>query len=111
MIGETAQHVQAYQLLQAEERRALGRDQPDADAAIDLQELAEILARALPQLGIPSCYLALYENPDDPTGFCRLIVAYDRQGRIALEAEGRRFPPTVAHRGLVALGATPQPGG
>jgi signal transduction histidine kinase/DNA-binding LacI/PurR family transcriptional regulator/AraC-like DNA-binding protein/ActR/RegA family two-component response regulator len=93
MIGETAQRVQAYQLLQAEEQaRTLGTINQMLSTAIDLPELTEILARALPQLGIPSCYLALYENPDDPAGFCRLMVAYDRQGRITLEAEGRRFP-------------------
>ena len=93
MIGETAQRVQAYRLLQTEEQaRTLGAINQMLSTAIDLPELTEILARALPQLGIPSCYLALYENPDDPTGFCRLMVAYDRQGRIALEPEGRRFP-------------------
>jgi signal transduction histidine kinase/AraC-like DNA-binding protein len=103
MIGETAQRVQAYRLLQAEEQaRTLGAINQMLSTAIDLQELAEILARALPQLGIPSCYLALYENPDDPTSFCRLIVAYDRQGRIALEAEGRRFPARqLAPEGLL----------
>ena len=93
MIGETAQRVQAYRLLQTEEQaRTLGAINQMLSTAIDLPELTEILARALPQLGIPSCYLALYEHPDDPTGFCRLMVAYDRQGRIALEPEGRRFP-------------------
>jgi signal transduction histidine kinase/DNA-binding LacI/PurR family transcriptional regulator/AraC-like DNA-binding protein len=93
MIGETAQRVQAYRLLQTEEQaRTLDAINQMLSTAIDLPELTEILARALPQLGIPSCYLALYEDPDDPTGFCRLMVAYDRQGRIALETEGRRFP-------------------
>jgi signal transduction histidine kinase/AraC-like DNA-binding protein len=93
MIGETAQRVQAFQMLQAEEQmRTLGAINQALSTAIDLPELTEILADALPRFGIPSCYLALYENPEDPTGFCRLIVAYDRQGRIALEAEGRRFP-------------------
>ena len=93
MIGETAQRVQAYRLLQTEEQaRTLGAINQMLSTAIDLPELTDILARALPQLGIPSCYLALYENPDDPTDFCRLMVAYDRQGRIALEPEGRRFP-------------------
>ena len=93
MVGETAQRVQAYRLLQAEEQaRTLGAINQMLSTAIDLPELTEILARALPQLGIPSCYLALYEDPANPTGFCRLMVAYDRQGRIALEPEGRRFP-------------------
>ena len=80
-------------MLQAEEQaRTLGAINQMLSTAIDLPELTEILARALPLLGIPSGYLALYENPDDLTGFCRLMVAYDRQGRIALEPEGRRFP-------------------
>ena len=67
MIGETAQRVQAYRLLQTEEQaRTLGAINQMLSTAIDLPELTEILARALPQLGIPSCYLALYEDPATP---------------------------------------------
>ena len=93
LIGETAQRVQAYQVLQTEEQaRKLGRINQALSATVDLRELADILARALPELGIPSCYLSLYEDPDVPADQSRLIVAYDRTGRVALEPDGRPFP-------------------
>ena len=93
LIGETAQRVQAYQVLQTEEQaRKLGRINQALNATVDLRELADILARALPELGIPSCYLSLYEDPDVPADQSRLIVAYDRTGRVALEPDGRPFP-------------------
>ena len=68
MVGETAQRVQAYRvLLQAEEQaRTLGAINQMLSTAIDLPELTEILARALPQLGIPSGYLALEPEPGRP---------------------------------------------
>jgi anti-anti-sigma regulatory factor len=56
-----------------------------------------VLAERLPGLGIPSCYLALYENPQPyvylqpAPEWSRLMLAYTDQGRIALEPEGRRF--------------------
>ncbi len=53
---------------------------------------APVLARDLPRLGIPSCYLSLYEDPKSPTEWSRLILAYDKRGRVELESGGRRFP-------------------
>ncbi|MFC1974977.1 substrate-binding domain-containing protein [Chloroflexota bacterium] len=57
----------------------------------DMARLADVLARNLPQLGIPSCYLSLYENPDAPAEWSRLILAYDQRGQVELEEGGRRF--------------------
>lgn len=63
----------------------------------DLRGLMDVLAAELPKLGIPSCYLALYE---DPQSYCypqpapewsRLILAYAENGRIPLDSAGQRF--------------------
>ena len=58
----------------------------------DINGLMDLLARDLPQLGIPSGYLSLYEDPSSPTEWCQLLLAYDESGRIELEPGGRRFP-------------------
>ena len=61
----------------------------------------EVVAQELPRLGIASCYLALYADPQVPHDMARLILAYDRRGRIELPAEGLPFaaaelaPPEV----------------
>ena len=106
LIGETAQRVQAYQVLETEEQaRKLGRINQALSATVDLGELADILARALPELGIPSCYLSLYEDPNAPTDQSRLIVAYDHDGRVELEPGGRAFPTAeLVPTGLVDQG-------
>lgn len=93
MVGETAQRTQGYRLLQAEvQMRMLSNISQMLSTAIDLSEITEILARELVQLGIPNCYLALYENSDIPTDYARLMIAYDRRGQMSLESGGTKFP-------------------
>jgi anti-anti-sigma regulatory factor len=58
----------------------------------DVDELMNIVARKLPRLGILSCYLSLYENPMAPAEWSTLILAYNKDGRVELEANGQRFP-------------------
>jgi len=60
--------------------------------------ILDVLARELPRLGIPRCYLALYEEtdtyryPDPPPEWARLVLAYTEQGRLELPPNGQRFP-------------------
>ena len=70
----------------------------------DVVELMTVLTQELPRLDIPSCYLSLYEDPQAPTRWSRLILAYNEMGRIDLGVEGRRFPSTH----LVPNGMLPQ---
>jgi DNA-binding LacI/PurR family transcriptional regulator/signal transduction histidine kinase len=111
LIGERAQRMQAFQVLQAEKRstvlREIGRE---LLAIIDVEALTDSLARGLPRLGIPSCYLSLYEDPQPyeypkpAPKWSRLILAYTEQGRMKLESGGRSFPS----RQLVPEGLWPQ---
>ncbi len=57
----------------------------------DMDGIMDVLAQDLPQLGISSCYLSLYEDPADPTSWARLLLAYDEHGRIPIEPGGVRF--------------------
>ena len=66
----------------------------------DMEELLDFLASLLPQLGIKSCFLCLYNKqasdeiiyhiPDR----LQLIMAYDENGRLPVPQEGLKFPST-----------------
>jgi len=93
LIGEMAHRNQAYQALRLERRTQLLRAiEASLITTFDTANLAEILAEQLIELDVSGCYLALYENPQDPTGWARLIMAYNEQGRAVLTDEGRSFP-------------------
>jgi len=92
-IGKTAQRLEAHRAVQSEQQAQMLREISQAlITTLDMQELIEVLAERLPQLGIPSGYLSLYEDPQKPTEWSRLLLAYNDRGRIPLEPEGRRFP-------------------
>ncbi|MBN1994315.1 MAG: GAF domain-containing protein [Anaerolineae bacterium] len=103
MIGETAQRVEAHQTLQAEQQaRALREISQTLITTFDMNELMDILARELPQLGITRCYLSLYENPDKPAELSRLILAYHEPGRITLETGKQCFSsPQLTPAGML----------
>jgi PAS domain S-box-containing protein len=104
-IGEAAQRAQAYQGLQEEQQaQALREIGETLSTTFDVVGLTDVLAQALPQLGIERCYLSLYEDPKAPAEWSRLMMAYDEKGRVALEPDGRRFP---THQ-LVPEGMLPQ---
>ncbi len=104
----------------ADRSRILLEISQDMMNAQDISQLTDVLARRLPELGIPKGYLALYEDPcpyvypqPAPT-WSRLVLAFDRQGRVQLEPEGRRFrsrqlvPQTLlSHDRVYAMVAMP----
>jgi DNA-binding LacI/PurR family transcriptional regulator/GAF domain-containing protein len=63
----------------------------------EVTQLMAIMAEQLPQVGIPGCYLALYEDPQSYAypqpvpQWSRLMLAYNEHGRVQLESQGRRF--------------------
>jgi PAS domain S-box-containing protein len=114
MVGETAQQAQRHQAAQLEEQtKILNEIRTALITTFDMNGLMDTLARELPRLGIPGCYLSLYENPEQPAELSRLMLAYDLQrGRLdpstgsgqALEAEKQSFPSSD----LVPQGMLPQ---
>ncbi|MBN1218032.1 MAG: substrate-binding domain-containing protein [Anaerolineae bacterium] len=93
MIGERARRQQAYQDWQINQLfDKLHQIGQALTVALNVSELMNILARELPQLGISSCYLSLYEDPEQPDRESRLLLAYDERGRIELPATGQQFP-------------------
>ncbi len=93
MIGDTAQRVQVYRGVQAEQQTALLREISQAlITTFDIAGLAKVLAYELPRLGIKRGYLSLYEKPEAPAEWARMILAYDEKGAIGLDTDTRRFP-------------------
>jgi len=93
LIGETAQRVQINQRLQENRQIQMLREISQAlITAFDLAGLADVVIRHLPRLGIPRCYLSLYEGWGAPTEKSKLILAYDEHGRVELENDDRVFP-------------------
>jgi signal transduction histidine kinase len=98
IIGETAQWAQARQRLQMERLAVLVSGISESlMTTFDLRGLPDAAARELPQMGIKSCYLSLFEQPveqgqEAPSEWSRLILAYNEDGRAALEPDGLRFP-------------------
>lgn len=98
MIGEAAQRQQANRSMQAEQQaQAVQEIGMTLITTFDLDRLMDMLAKGLPALGIPSCYLALYEDPQPyeypqpAPEWSRLVLAYTEKGRVDLEAGGVRF--------------------
>ena len=111
MVGEATQRAYARQIFQAEEKTLKLRDvEATLDIMFEAGELMDAIAEELPGLGIPSCYLSLYENPTPyeypmpAPEWSRLILAYDEGGGVDLPPDGQRFPTCQ----LVPEGMLPQ---
>jgi PAS domain S-box-containing protein len=92
-IGMMAQQAQARRYAEADQQavavRAVAAELLNVS---DVPGLADVLTRELPQLGIPSCYLSLYDDPGAVSEQARLVMAYGEQGRVEVEPGGRVFP-------------------
>jgi len=101
LIAKTAQRLQGYRQVQSEQRMSVLREiGAELIATFDTQGLMDVLARQLPRLDIPSAYLALYEDPKQPNGPAKLLLAYNEQGRMEIQAEGQVFlSPQLAPEG------------
>lgn len=92
LIGEAAERARARKELQTAQRAETLREISQLlVTALTVEELMDLLAEQLPRLGINRCYVALYENPEKPAEWSRLVLARDENGRIALKEGGRRF--------------------
>ena len=98
LIGKTARRAQAHRALRAEQRAQTVHEVETALLnTYDMRELADVLTRSLPHLGIPSAYLSLYKDSrldvhqQSPSAWSRLILAYDERGQAFFDAEGQRF--------------------
>ncbi len=110
MIAEISQRAEAYRRLQAEQQAVALREIGEATiTTVEMEGLMDVVAKRLPRLGIPRCYVSLYEPdlaaaassaglPGQATeegaaapANSRLILAYD-EGERRREADGQVFP-------------------
>jgi PAS domain S-box-containing protein len=92
VIGDLAERVKASRALQADlQVQALREVGQTLTTSFDLDKIVDVVAARLPPLGVPRCYLSIYEDPEAQSEWSRLILAYDENGRVELEAGGRRF--------------------
>jgi DNA-binding LacI/PurR family transcriptional regulator len=98
-IGETVQRALTRRQLEAERQaRTLAEIGTSLITTFDVKQLMDVLAEEMPRLGIPSIYLALYENPQPDAypqpapEWSRLVLAYNERGRLEIDPEGQRFP-------------------
>ncbi len=92
LINETNARQQAQRRIASEKQsialRHLGETML---TTFDMDSLLEVIAHEMPALGVRSCFLSIYEDPRQPTGWSRLILACDARGRQTLPPGGVRF--------------------
>jgi serine phosphatase RsbU (regulator of sigma subunit)/DNA-binding LacI/PurR family transcriptional regulator len=110
-IGGMGQRVEMFRRFQDRQQAQIIREiERRLITTFHVSELMDVLAEELPRLGIRSCYLAMYEDPQPYTypqpvpEWSRLLLAYTEHGRVDLEAGGQRF----CSRQLVPDGLFPQ---
>jgi len=103
MITEATERVQVSQASQVQRQTETLRELGQAlISTFDVTSLMDVLAQGLPRLGVSGCYFSLYEDPQRPAEWSRLNLAYDENGRMELEAGGRRFPsPQLVPEGIL----------
>lgn len=93
MVAEATYRFRAYQEAQASQQAGiLRRIGETLITTFDLNESIEALTNGLPKLGIPGCYLALYDFPEQPEKWSNLIFAYNESGQVDVPRGGFRFP-------------------
>jgi len=92
VIGEAVQRAQIARQLTAERQNRMLRELGQAlITTFDVDKLTQVLAGRLPDVGIESTFLALYEDPAHPRQESRLILAYTEGRRIDTGSQGLRF--------------------
>jgi DNA-binding LacI/PurR family transcriptional regulator/signal transduction histidine kinase len=74
VVADVARRAQAQKRIVTERRaHTLSNISQALISALDLRELAAVLADGLPRLEVKSCFLSLYENPKKPTEWSHLV--------------------------------------
>ena len=75
----------------------------DLITTFDVDNLMSVISGALPDLGIPECYVGIYEDIQNIGGATRLILKYEDGKRIELDDTEQRFAsPQILIRNLLS---------
>ena len=61
-------------------------------STLDFNNQMEFIYHNLPGLGIHQCYICLYEDPQHPLKYSRLILGFKENKRFNIDSNGLRFP-------------------
>jgi signal transduction histidine kinase len=93
MVGRTARLNWAREEVEEIRRaRALSHLSGDLIAAVETEQIIQVVGHRLPLLGLFTFYLSFYDEQERPAEWSRLMLACDRGERIEVDAGGRRFP-------------------
>jgi sigma-B regulation protein RsbU (phosphoserine phosphatase) len=94
MVGRVAQWNWARQEVERMRRaEVLSYFSGDLVAAVETEQILDVIGHRLPQLDFSTFYLSFYDGREwRPAEWSRLTLAYDKGERIEVEAGGRRFP-------------------
>jgi DNA-binding LacI/PurR family transcriptional regulator/signal transduction histidine kinase len=93
LVNEVAEQKYRYNLMIVEEHNAsINSLNYGLNKVSTLDSIIDLMAQELPHIGIPSCYLSLYEDPETPLQNSRLILACNKDGRKILPRDGIIFP-------------------
>jgi DNA-binding LacI/PurR family transcriptional regulator/C4-dicarboxylate-specific signal transduction histidine kinase len=105
LVTSTVERLQVQHRLEAEQWvRVLSETNEAVITTFDTTALTRSVIDQLPRLGIPSCYLALFEEGSEEQ-IARLILAYESGVPLALPLPGQTF----AARHLLPPGLFPKP--
>ncbi|MBN2738284.1 MAG: substrate-binding domain-containing protein [Spirochaetales bacterium] len=93
MIGNMTQRRETLRRMNAAIESQILKDlSEELNTRIGVEELLDVLTKDIPIMGIPSVFVALYDDVKIPGEYSRLILAVDQKKRIKLNADGVRFP-------------------
>lgn len=97
LISERLHHKPAINPVRQEmENNSFRWITQDLITTFEQDALMDVLAGALPRLGISECYVGLYDDINNNTGSAHLTLSYRNNKRIELEKGGRPFPSPQA---------------
>lgn len=92
MIGNTMLQINNLQrIYEKQQKESLQKIEEELIITFDINKLMDKLAIKLPALGIPSCFLSLFEGKKFPFKGSRLILAYNEKKRAEIKSNGIHF--------------------
>ncbi|MBN1582506.1 MAG: substrate-binding domain-containing protein, partial [Anaerolineae bacterium] len=93
LVGHQVQRSEIeFRLEQARQIGSVRAFETQMTLAESVEVLAQVIARELPELGIRSGYLALYDDPEHPLDEVELVLAYRDSERLTIPVRERHYP-------------------
>lgn len=92
-LGITSERLEKELQIELDQREITLREISETlMTTFDLDSVLEVLSSELPRINVQACYLALFEDPQNPAELSRLIFGWYQGMRFALHPGGLVFP-------------------